>query len=351
MVGPIKPVTDNGNEMLFTAICPFSRFPIIVPVSDKKAETIALVILNNIILKYGCPAVIQSDNGREFVNETVAALTKLFEINQTFGSSYRPQAQSPVERMHRTLNGLLRIFCDKYPNNWDVFIPQLEFILKTTPIGTTAVTPFEVVHGFKATFPFDLITQPRIAAKISPEAYIEDVFRSMKQFRDIVKDQDYKNRESREQASDEVYRYHEFAVGDFVVLTEPPKKEEEMKKLTVSTRLLPKATGPYVIVKKISSDMYILGDIETGKELDVRFKNPIHISRLLEFLMPPISPAMSTTVTPRRISVSIPDLSDAYHWYDGVIVEVGTFANVKVKWDNNDPTEWINLQNYRYKWI
>ena len=48
--------------------------------SNKSAKQVAWFVYKEIICRYGCPQIIQSDNGLEFVNEIVRELLKQFQI-------------------------------------------------------------------------------------------------------------------------------------------------------------------------------------------------------------------------------------------------------------------------------
>ena len=62
------PVSQNGYKYLFVAIDDLSRFCILQPMKNKKAETFASVIFDQIICNFTTPQTIISDNGPEFNN-------------------------------------------------------------------------------------------------------------------------------------------------------------------------------------------------------------------------------------------------------------------------------------------
>jgi len=62
------PMSENGYKYLLVAIDYFSRFCILQPMTNKKAETIASFISGQIICNFTTPKTIISDNGTEFNN-------------------------------------------------------------------------------------------------------------------------------------------------------------------------------------------------------------------------------------------------------------------------------------------
>ena len=65
------------------------------------------------------PAVLRSDNAREFVSEVVSAMNKALEIRHVSGSPYHPQSQGMVESLHKTMNGVVRGLVADHPDDWE----------------------------------------------------------------------------------------------------------------------------------------------------------------------------------------------------------------------------------------
>ena len=107
------PVSPNGNKWILTAVCPYSNFLRAIPVSDKQATTAARALCDHVFLGYGFLAVLQTDQGGEWVNSVLQELTNLLSIEHVFTRSYRPRLNGSTERVHRWLNSALGIYCEK----------------------------------------------------------------------------------------------------------------------------------------------------------------------------------------------------------------------------------------------
>ena len=81
------------TKYVMTCVCCFSRWPWLVPVSDKSAETIAKSLLRIFCECASFPTVLRSDNAAEFVGEVVKSINKQLAIKHITGSSYHPQSQ------------------------------------------------------------------------------------------------------------------------------------------------------------------------------------------------------------------------------------------------------------------
>src|SRR6266540_41824 len=106
IVGPL-PVTERANRYIVTCIDYMTKWAEAKSLPDKSARQIAWFLYEEIICRYRCSQIIQSDNGLEFVNEVVKELLKQFQIWHQTVSPYKPQANGMIERFNRTLGEAL----------------------------------------------------------------------------------------------------------------------------------------------------------------------------------------------------------------------------------------------------
>ena len=106
IVGPFPP--SRGYTYLFTVINRFTRWPEAIPLADCTAQTCAQAFLSGWIARFGVPASVTSERGRQFISELRRNVLHLFGIKPTQTTSYHPQANGMVERMHRQLKASLK---------------------------------------------------------------------------------------------------------------------------------------------------------------------------------------------------------------------------------------------------
>ena len=93
--------------------------------ADKSAETIANIILDELIPRHSCPVTIVKDNGAEFKNSVMDTLCQNLNIKHIFTSTYHPKGNGKTERFHRVMNDMLSKQASDRLERWDLSLPQV----------------------------------------------------------------------------------------------------------------------------------------------------------------------------------------------------------------------------------
>ena len=82
----------------------WSKIHVLFPLMEKSAAEVALNLSSKVFSYFGLPKILQSDNGREFVNGLVKKLVEDWpgEITIINGRARHPQSQGLVERKSGT---------------------------------------------------------------------------------------------------------------------------------------------------------------------------------------------------------------------------------------------------------
>lgn len=164
----IEPDSRDTRNVL-VATDHFTKFAVAVPTKDQKAKTIAKALWDHLIIPYGIPSRLLSDQGRDFESKLLKELCTLIGTSKIRTTPYHPRG-NPVERYNRTLLDMLGTLEDKDKQHWRDFVRPLTHAYNCTKNDTTGYSPYELMFGRQPRLPIDLIfgTQP---GKPGPKSY------------------------------------------------------------------------------------------------------------------------------------------------------------------------------------
>ena len=151
---------SEGFRYCLTAIDRFTRWPEAWPLTDMTADTVARTFFEQWICRFGCPSVVTTDQGRNFESQLVASLNKMTGTIRQRTTSYNPQANGIVERLHRTLKSSLMA---AGRDRWTESLPIILLGLRASIKSGIETTPAELVFGTTLRLPGDFVgeaTQP-----------------------------------------------------------------------------------------------------------------------------------------------------------------------------------------------
>ena len=174
LVGPL-PVAEDGSTYLFTIIDRSTRWLEAVPLRNMEASTCADALINTWISRFGVPAIITTDQGRQFQSALWAVLCKQLGVQHICTTAYHPQSNGIVERAHRQIKDALR--ARLAGNRWPEHLPWVLFGLRSAPKEDSAMSSAELVFGVPLALPGQLIT--------SSEAPVQEVVDRLRQIQPL----------------------------------------------------------------------------------------------------------------------------------------------------------------------
>ena len=103
----------------------FSKWTEAFPIKNKCADTVADILVEKIILRFGMPLVIHSDQGREFENGLMKSLCSLLGCTKTRTATYHLESDGMIERFNRTCLIMLSMFVNDRRDNWHELLPYV----------------------------------------------------------------------------------------------------------------------------------------------------------------------------------------------------------------------------------
>jgi hypothetical protein len=70
IVGTLPP-SATGNRYILTFQDDLSKYVVATPISQQDAETVARIFVSQVVLKYGTPSIVQTDQSANFVSEVL----------------------------------------------------------------------------------------------------------------------------------------------------------------------------------------------------------------------------------------------------------------------------------------
>ena len=112
-----------------------------------------------------------SDEGINFINRTVRALTEEFQVQHKKSTPYHMQANKTAEVFNKIFETVLTKVCNTNRNDWDLKIPVVLWAYRTTCKWLKRETPFKLVYGQEAVMPMEYIV---LSFHIAVETEMDD---------------------------------------------------------------------------------------------------------------------------------------------------------------------------------
>ena len=156
ITGP-HPRSRRGSKYILTVMDNFTKFVEAIPMINQEAISVARALVDNVIVRYGAPLQILTDQGTNFEGDLFRGLCKLLGIDKVRTSSYHPSGNGLIERFHRTLNAMLGKVVSSHQRDWDEFLPQVLAAYRASSHESTGFSPNLLMFGRETRAPLDLV--------------------------------------------------------------------------------------------------------------------------------------------------------------------------------------------------
>lgn len=169
IIGPL-PTTSDGYRYCVTMIDRFTRWAEAIPTKDITADTVAKVLYEGWITRFGCPEKLTSDQGRQFESNLFKQLMVILGIYRIRSSPYHPQSNGKLERWHRTLKSALMARLNS--TSWIDELATVMLGLRAATRVDTGVSAAELTYGTTIRLPGDFYNAQSQNVQIDQESYV-----------------------------------------------------------------------------------------------------------------------------------------------------------------------------------
>ncbi|KAL5502559.1 hypothetical protein EMCRGX_G009355 [Ephydatia muelleri] len=221
IVGPFSPVKSGNNYVLVVSDY-FTNWMEAFAIPNQEPVTVAEKLVEEVLCRFSIPEQLHSDQGRQFEGKLMQEVCKLLHINKTRTTAYHPQSDG--------------------------------------------FSPFFLLFGHQARLPVDLAYGIAPMEEMTTQEYVRNLRQTLEKAYSIVRNH---TGAALERKYDRRVHGDEYQVGDLVWLHNPVISKGAKRKLHCPW------TGPFKVVKKLSTVVYRIQDTRPNKRNLV-----VHFDRL-----------------------------------------------------------------------
>ena len=244
LMGPF-PKTEAGNTHALLMTDGMSRWIEATPLPDATMESAADAIVENIVLRHGCPYKLVIDQGSQ-----LKALDK--DVAKRLGIGILPiatehqQANGRAERLIGHVKQQLATLVSSTQKDWDKKLPYVCFAYNITPLDHLRASPFEMLYGQHARLPSDLLRKRD--DDLEPlQGYVGRLRDRLRAARDVLSARDSSYLKKARDKYNEAHHEADINVGDRVLLY---RKKRDLPGL--ARKLKKRWMGPMRVIEQTS---------------------------------------------------------------------------------------------------
>ena len=159
LVGPLP--VSKGHKYVLTVNCRFSRWMEAIPLPNASAQSVVSGLWSGWFSRYGLPSRISTDRGGQFFKcHSFKKVMKDLGIVHIMTTSYHPQCNGMIERLHRQLKASLK--CREIPNDWVDNLPIIMLGIRSALKEDLNCSAAELTFGLSLRIPGQFFDTPPV---------------------------------------------------------------------------------------------------------------------------------------------------------------------------------------------
>ena len=202
-------------------------------------------------------------------------------IDKIRTTPYKPSTNGQVERLHRTLNGMLARVVRADQRDWCSWLPSVMAAYRATPHESTGHSPNAIMFGRENCMPIDIVLGTPDDTSATPQPandYVYDLHERLNNSYRLVREHLGKAASRRKARYDVGVKESSFQQGDWVWYSCPRKR------VGLSPKMQRWYDGPYLVVHVIDSHTLVIQRSRRAKP------KVVHKDKVKQYLGdPPVS--------------------------------------------------------------
>lgn len=244
------PQTQKGNRYVIVMQDYLTKWPLVYAVPNQKTQTVARVIVEELVPFFGVPEALLSDRGTNLLSHLMKDLCKMLGMTKLNTTAYHPECDGMVERFNRTLKAMLHKHAARFGKQWDQYLSSVLWAYRNTPHDSTGEKPSFLLFGWDLRGPTEAaFMKPTDAVPSTVEDYREEVMLSLSSARELAIQSVQKAQKRYKKLYDRNTKQIDYRVGDWIFIRFPAEETGKGRKLSHPWH------GPYRIVSRRDPDV------------------------------------------------------------------------------------------------
>lgn len=259
----------KGNRYILVVSDYFSKWTESFAMPNMEAVTVANLIGEQVVARFGVPSYLHSDQGRQFESKLFSEMCRLLNIKKTRTTPYHPQSDGQVERFNKKLETMLSAYVNDNHKDWVKHLSYVMMAYRSAEHETTCYNPNYLMFGREVSTPIDLMYE----IPVDVQSFLSNQWAL--ELKERLEDTHEKVRQNTKSSMLRQKRYHDLKLSwqDF-------RENDEayvyfpVKKVGLSSKLPSYWRGPFKVLEKCTNVTYKVNCGQRGKT------QIIHVDRL-----------------------------------------------------------------------
>ena len=228
------PCTERGNKHVVVFQDMLTKWPVVFPVPDQKAERLVRLLCEEIVPMFGVPEVLLSDRGANLLSHLMTDVCTLLGVEKLNTTSYHPECDGMVERFNRTLKTMLCKQASQYGVQWDNHLAGLLWAYRNTPHDSTGEKPSFLMFGWDCRSPTEAALLPvdEVVQFTTVADYREELVCTLSSARQTALESIRKAQQRYKVQYDRKTDEYQYRIGEWVLIHFPSDETGRFRKLS-----------------------------------------------------------------------------------------------------------------------